>query len=178
MQINNQNKLFFYSLILLSIFILLFFTKDLYLSVLKNMDLVEIKQTEAMTQSWVLSKLEEVEKNLWKNEKINKYLKEVKEDELIDYFYWYTNNDKTWSWYTIIDSINFEKWTKNEYWFNESKINLLVSVSDEEEMFKMLDFITSKESSYQFFIDNFSFPNDSDNKWAFQINIPIRMFYK
>jgi hypothetical protein len=38
-----------------------------------------------------------------------------------------------------------------------------MTVSDENEMFKMLDFITSAESSYQFFIDNFSFPNDPDN---------------
>jgi hypothetical protein len=50
MQTNNQNKLFFYSLILLSLFILIFFTKDLYFSVLKNMDLFETKQTEYKTQ--------------------------------------------------------------------------------------------------------------------------------
>jgi hypothetical protein len=50
MQTNDQNKLLFYFLILLSLFILIFFTKDLYSSVLKNMDLVEIKQTEYKTQ--------------------------------------------------------------------------------------------------------------------------------
>lgn len=178
MQTNNQNKLFFYSLILLSLFILIFFTKDLYFSVLKNMDLFETKQTEYKTQWETLKKLQDIEKNLWKDLKMNKYLKEVKEDELIEYFYGFVNNNRSWSWYTIIDSINIEKGTKNEYWFNESKINLIITVSDEQEMFKMLDFITSEESSYQFFIDNFSFPNDTDNKWGFQVTIPIRMFYK
>jgi hypothetical protein len=51
MQTKEQNKLLFYFLIVLSLFILIFFTKDLYGSVLKNMDLVENKQTEATTQS-------------------------------------------------------------------------------------------------------------------------------
>lgn len=178
MQTNDQNKLLFYFLIFLSLFILIFFTKDLYITVLKNMDLVESKQTEATTQFWVLSKLEEVKKNLWKNVKLNKYIKDVKEDELIEYFYGFINNNRSWSWYIIVDSLNLVKGTKNEYWFNESKINLILTLSDEQEMFKMLDFITSEESSYQFFIDNFSFPNDMDNKWGFQVSIPIRMFYK
>jgi hypothetical protein len=142
------------------------------------MDLVETKQTEYKTQWETLKKLQEIEKNLWKDLKMNKYLKEVKEDELIEYFYGFISNNKSWSWYTIIDSINFDKWTKNEYWFNESKINLIITVSDEQKMFELLDFITSEESSYQFFIDNFSFPNDTDNKWGFQVTIPIRMFYK
>ncbi|MFA5917527.1 MAG: hypothetical protein WC850_04840 [Candidatus Gracilibacteria bacterium] len=178
MQTNNQNKLFFYSLILLSLFILIFFTKDLYFSVLKNMDLFETKQTEYKTQGETLKKLQDIEKNLGKDLKMNKYLKEVKEDELIEYFYGFVNNNRSGSGYTIIDSINIEKGTKNEYGFNESKINLIITVSDEQEMFKMLDFITSEESSYQFFIDNFSFPNDTDNKGGFQVTIPIRMFYK
>jgi hypothetical protein len=40
----------------------------------------------------------------------------------------------------------------------------MLTVSDEEKMNDILDFIVSEESKYAFFIDNFSFPNDSDNK--------------
>ncbi len=178
MQTNNQNKLLFYFLIVLSLFIIVFFAKDLYKSVLSNMDIVETKQIEADSQRKVATKLEEVKKNVWKNQQIKKYDKEVKEDELITYFNDWVHNNKTWSWYTIIDSMSFDQWTINEYGFKEGKINLFVTVSDEEEMIAMLNFIRSEESEYQFFIDNFSFPNDPNNKWAFQVNIPIRMFYK
>jgi hypothetical protein len=54
----------------------------------------------------------------------------------------------------------------------------MLTFSDEEQMAQMLDFITSENSKYKFFIDNFSFPNDPNRVGSFQINIPIRMFYK
>lgn len=178
MEINNQNKLLFYFLLLLSLFLLISFTKDSYLSVLKNMDTVETKKTELNEKIKISKELEAISKSTANDKDLLKYTHEVKEDELIDYFYNYVSISRSWSWFTIIDSINFEKWSKNEYSFNEGRINLLLTVSDEQEMFKMLDFITSENSKYKFFIDNFSFPNDTSKEWGFQVNIPIRMFYK
>lgn len=178
MQINNQNKLLFYVLLLISFFILLSFTKWNYLSILKNMDSIEVKNAELKDKEKILNELEAISKDTSKEKDIVKYVHDVKEDELIDYFYNYASTSRSWSWFIIIDSINFEKWSKNEYSFNEWRINLMLTVSDEQEMFKMLDFITSETSTYKFFIDNFSFPNDTSREWSFQVNIPIKMFYK
>ncbi len=178
MQMNNQNKILFYFLILLSIFILLTFTKGGYQSVLNNMDMVEAKNIEYVEKEKVLKEIEEVSKNASKDINLTRYIHEVKEDELIDYFYNYVATNKSWSWFIIIDSINFDKWSKNEYAFNEWRINLLLTVSDETEMFNMLEFINSETGTYKFFIDNFSFQNDSSRQWSFQVNIPIKMFYK
>lgn len=178
MQMNNQNKLLFYFLLLLSLFILFSFTKGSYASILKNMDSLETKTIEYNEKIKILNELDSVSKNLSKEQDITKYTNEVKEDELIDYFYNFVSTSRSWSGFTVIDSITFDKWSKNEYSFNEWKINMSLTVSDEEEMFKMIDFITSESSKYKFFIDNFTFPNDINRIWSFQVNIPIRMFYK
>lgn len=178
MQMNNQNKLLFYFLLLLSLFILFSFTKGSYWSILKNMDSLEIKNIEYNEKIKILNELDSVSKNISKEQEITKYTNEVKEDELIDYFYNFVSSSRSGSGFTVIDSITFDKWSKNEYSFNEWKINMALTVSDEEEMFKMIDFITSESSKYKFFIDNFSFPNDINRIGSFQVNIPIRMFYK
>jgi hypothetical protein len=44
-------------------------------------------------------------------------------------------------------------------------------------MNKFLDFLTSPSSQYNFFLDNFSYPNDG-RKGAFSVNIPLKIFYK
>lgn len=178
MQINNQNKLLFYVLLLISLFILLTYTKWNYSSILSNLDTLETKKIEFSEKERILKEIEEVSKKISTEKDIIKYVSDVKEDELIDYFYNYVATSRSWSWYTVIDSVSFEKWSKNEYSFNEWRINLMITVSDEQEMFKMLDFITSENSKYKFFIDNFSFPNDTTWLWSFQLNIPIKMFYK
>jgi len=178
MQMNNQNKLLFYFLLLVSLFIFFSFSRGSYLSVLKNMDTLEAKNIEYIEKEKLSNELDAISKDASNTKNLVKYTYEVKEDELIDYFYNYVDTSRSWSWYTIIDSINFEKWSKNEYAFTEWKINLMFTFSDEEQMAQMLDFITSENSKYKFFIDSFSFPNDPNIVGSFQVNIPIRMFYK
>ncbi|NDK08723.1 hypothetical protein EOM39_05795 [Candidatus Gracilibacteria bacterium] len=178
MKINNQNKLLFYFLILVSLFILFTFTKGSYFSILNNLDALEIKENEYTKKVQILQEIEKISKNISNETDIKKYVNEVKEDELIDYFYNYVATSRSGSGFTVIDSINFDKGSKNEYGFNEGRINLVITVSDEQEMFRMIDFITSAESKYKFFIDNFSFPNDMSIVGSLQVNIPIKMFYK
>lgn len=178
MEFNNQNKLLFYFFILISLFILITFSKGSINSIISNLDEIETKKIELQSKEKLSKELDDISKNIANKPELKKYINEVKEDELLDYFYNYVAISRSWSWFTVIDSINFDKWSKNEYWFNEWRINLTITVSDEQELFKMLDFIVSKESKYQFFIDNFSFPNDSNIVWSIQVNIPIKMFYK
>ncbi len=179
---NDQNKLLFYFLLFVSLFIIIFFTKDYYYNLQENNDILTTKQSELAEKRTTLTNLETLNKKIiankwWDVEEIKKYVHEIKEDELIDYFYAYVNNNRNWSGYILIDSINFEKWAKNEYWFNEWRINLSLTVSDETKMFEILDFVTSPKSSYKFFIGSFTFPNDKS--WAsFQVNLPLKVFYK
>jgi hypothetical protein len=178
MQINNQNKLLFYFLLLIWLFLILSFSKSSYLSVLKNLDTLELKNVEYIEKEKISNELDKISKDLWNSKNLVKYTHEVKEDELIDYFYNFVSTSRSWSGFIIIDSISFDKWAKNQYAFNEWRINLALTVSDEQELFQMLDFITHEDSSYKFFIDSFSFPNDPNKVGSLQVNIPIKMFYK
>lgn len=179
---NNQNKLLFYFLVFVSFFILIFFAKDYYYTLQENNDILATKQAEVNEKRKTLTDLETLSKKIaskkWAEvSEIGKYVHEIKEDELIDYFYAYVNNNRNWSWYILIDTISFEKWAKNEYGFNEWSVNLSLTVSDETKMLEILDFVTSPNSTYKFFIDNFSFPNDKSGT-SFQVNLPLRVFYK
>lgn len=178
MQINNQNKLVSYFLILLSIFLLLFFVKDSYFKLQENLDSLSIKNTGNNDKKETLAELNSIKQKPWLENVVKKYIHNFDENEILDYFYAYVNKNKFGSWYSMINSINLEKWSKNEYGFNEWKINLSVVFSDEIELFKMLNFITWKTSIYSFFIDNFTFPNEPNSETWFQVNIPIRVFYK
>nr|MDD3720025.1 hypothetical protein [Candidatus Gracilibacteria bacterium] len=182
MQTKDQNKLLFYFLVVLSIFIILFFAKDYFNSIQENKDSLSVIETELNDKRAVLTKLEELNRTININnsggiDEIKKYVHEIKEDELLDYFYSYVYNSRNGSGYILIDNISFDKGTTNEYGFNEGTITLSLTVSDEYKMFEMLDFIISPNSAYKLFIDNFSFPNDK-TEGSFNISLPLRIFYK
>ncbi len=199
---NNNNKLPFFFLVFVSIFIILFFARQYFYDITTNLDdlssvkqelkdkrenqkkleelSTKIKNSKIESKEKTVSKLIKWKKDLWNTvdlEELKKYTHEIKEDELIDYFYSYVNNSRSWSWYTIINSISFDKWVKNEYGFLEWKIDLSLTLSDETELSKILDFVVNKDSYYKFFIDNFSFPNDKQS-WSFTVLIPLKVFYK
>jgi hypothetical protein len=76
-----------------------------------------------------------------------------------------------------IQNISISKWNRNELGFTETNLDLSLIVSDEETMKRILDFFASTSSKYNFIIDNFNYPNDWRTK-SFNINIPLKIFYK
>lgn len=182
MQTGKQTKMMAYLLIFVSLFILVFFVKNYYSSLLLSMDNFSIKQNEVNVKKTELSKLDEIENSLktnsWVIKEVSKYVNEINEDELIPYFYDKARESRRWSWYLVINSIGFDKWTLNEYWFNQWTINLNVFVSDENQVFDFLDYLTWEDAKYKFFIDSFSFPNDPSSTSGFQVNLPLKIFYK
>ncbi len=178
MQFNNQNKLISYFFIVLSIFIILFLTKDSYFKLKENMDNLSEKNNEYTEQQELLKKLNLIKENKELSKTVKPYIHEMKENEILDHFYWQVKNNSFWSGYVVLNWINLEKWSKNEYWFNEGKINLSLIVSDNHELYKMLNFITWPSLKYKFFMDNFNFSYNKDSKSWYQVNIPIKVFYK
>jgi hypothetical protein len=99
MQYNKQNKLFLYFSIFTSFFILIFFAKDIYATIQENNDALVVKETELSEKRIVLLDLEALDKKIKANkfneiEEIAKFEHEIKEDEIIEYFYTYVNNNK------------------------------------------------------------------------------------
>jgi hypothetical protein len=104
-------------------------------------------------------------------------LVEVKEDEVIDYIYSYVEWINSEKGIINIKSIRFSEGKKNELGFLESDVQLSLVVSDEDMLLRFLDFLVSPKSQYNFFIDNFSYPNDG-RTWSFSVNVPLKIFYK
>lgn len=182
MQTGNKGKFISYILIFISLFILIFFVKNYYSSLIENMDSLSSEKQEYTEKKQELTSLEEVENSLktnsWVSNEVSKYINDFKEDELLSYFYDWVRNLRTWSWYIIINSVTFDKWSVWEYWFKEWSIILNLFVSDENQLFSLLDYLTWDNAKYKFFIDSFSFPNDPTSTSGFQITIPLKVFYK
>gem|GEM_PF-5733812 len=67
MQTEKQTKMMAYLMIFVSLFILVFFVKNYYSSLLVSMDNVSIKENEANNKKMELSKLDEIESSLKTN---------------------------------------------------------------------------------------------------------------
>jgi hypothetical protein len=82
-------------------------------------------------------------------------------------------------WIVSVRSISLQEEKVNEFWFKEMWIVLNLSVPNENRMYRILNFFIWNNSKYKFFIESFSYPNNSST-WSsdFNITIPLRVFYK
>jgi hypothetical protein len=101
----------------------------------------------------------------------------IKEDEIIDYLYSYIEETNRNNWVTIIKSISISDSHDTELWFKETLIDLNLLVPSEEKLKKILDFLTSAKSNYNFFITSFNYPY-WEIDWNFEVTIPLRILYK
>lgn len=178
----KNNKLNWYLLILLSLFILVLFTKNQVSLMYLNLEEKSIKQSELEVKREELNKLDAIrskaeDKNSW----LDKYSKKLKEEELMYYIYSKIDSDnlKYSDWISTIRSLNISEWKINELWFYESTVTLSVRVPNETAMFRLLDFFIDDKTEYKFFVDSFNYPKNEN--WldsSFNVTVPLKVFYK
>ena len=187
---NHRNKLLSYLIILVSIFIIIIFTKWVYYDLQENTDLLETKQQELDQKDKDLSSLNNLNIQFSKDEndellkKVNKYLIEFNDDELVDYIYgsikWLNIFDDT---KIIVRWLSLNKWIKNEIWFTEATINLSINVSSYKALERFINFINDEDNKYNLFLNTISLSysskhsGDSEDK-SFDISLPIKLIYK
>ena len=181
----KNNQFLSYLIILLSLFILILFTKDEIMSVQSHLDQVEqlnwelqktranqeelqkialeVEQKDSVTKRYILSE---------DNEKTS-----FTEDEIINYFYTYADSINSGLWTLAINSINISPATENELWFFESTININAQVSSEQIMKWFLDYIIAEDSKYRFFIESYNHPFDG-REGNFNMQLPLKIFYR
>jgi len=170
----NQ-KTISYLLIIISVFLLLFVITDQYNKMQEKLDNRASLVNQLKTKQKDFLALNSLKKSLSKNKGvIEKYTKNFTEDEMIKYIYDYTIDPSKGK--IVIKNMDFSKWVKNELWFIESDINLSIRVENEQAMLNFIDFLTKKDSTYTFFINNFSYPYDN-REGSFDVNIPLKLFY-
>ena len=178
--LENNNKFFWYILILISLFILVLFTRIQLMNLQVNLDEKTSNEQSLEEQRSELQRLNDIKNNLDEdNEDIEKYLVDFSEDEIITYIYSAIEADnlKYTDWVVVVKNITITEWTKNEMWFMESSITLNLRVPSDVRLYKILDFFGKSDSKYKFFIDSFSYPNV---EWEtnFNISLPLKVFYK
>jgi preprotein translocase subunit SecF len=93
----NNNKFVSYLIILITLFILVLVTKDKFGTLQEKLDLKETYTSTLEEKKKTLQQLNDKKMELDKSaQNIDKYMIEIKEDELIDYIYSYIEkiNDK------------------------------------------------------------------------------------
>ena len=176
----KDNKFITLIVVLLSLFILIFFTKDAFYTMQENLDVENELEVERKEKNEQLKKIEEIEASLTSGDKkaeIEKFLKSFSEDELILYLHDYVEDINTQDSMIIIRNLIIEEPKDNELGFKEANVKIDVKVTNDEILKVFLNFLTSDKSKYTFFINDFSFKNDW-RKWTFNVTIPLRLFYK
>lgn len=172
----TRNTFLSYFFLLLSFFVIILFTKNFYINFLEISKQKELLSQTLIEKNKQLEEISKIKSNIdnWNVSDINfdKFLIDFSEDELVKYFYDYTNVNKT----VVIEKISLDPGFKNDYGFTEGKIELSVVVSSEQELIKMLNFLLNSEK-YNLYIHDFSYPFWNTTK-PFKVNIPLKVLYK
>ncbi len=181
MENNNLNKskynLYSYVLVIVSFFLVLFFTKDALYELKVNSNTkkdIQAQIDEVTSQLENINKIKEDIKS-WKIDKsaLDKYLVKYNENEITEFFYTYALKNPT---ETKIKSISLEKSSLNEFGFNEWLINLQSVFQSQEALLKFINYVNNSEK-YNLYIHELNFPMGTITS-PFQINIPVKVLFK
>lgn len=176
---DNKTKysLLTYLFLLLTVFIIFTFTKSFYADIVENKDKIRILNEQIKTKSEEYDKIAKIKSQIesWTVKDINfdKFLVNFSEDELLEYFYSYSNNHVN---NLKIESLNLSEWKLNEFWFNEAKIELQATFNSEQDMIDMINFLLKSEK-YNLYIHDFTYPFWSDSKLPLKVKIPLKVLY-
>lgn len=175
-QNNMKNAFISYFLILLSIFIILIFTKDLIYTIKESHQELSSLETQIKSKNQELEYLSKINSDIktWKNDikDFNKFLVNFNENEILEYIYWYWNANP---WKVQIESITLTEWKLNDYWFKEWKIEVVATFLNEQYMLNMLNFFINSDK-YNLYIHDFSYPYSQAG--AMRVTIPLKILYK
>ena len=175
---NQNNKFISYLIILLSIFILILFTKNELLNIQENIDLKNTYMSDLDDKKSELVKINNTKKSLTNSsEDIEKYDVKIVENEIIDYIYSYIEETNIKNWVVLVKWLTISNPKDTEIWFKETNIDLKLVVPSEKKLKSIIDFLTWAKSKYNFFIKSFTYPYGKI-EWNFSVNIPLKVLYK
>lgn len=179
MSVELQNNQFLsYVVVLISLFILVLFTKDQIMNAQSNIDQKEVLNIELQKVRVEQENLQKIALEVGQEDSVTKrFLTPFTEDEIIDYFYSYADQINTGSWNLLINNIQITQATENQLGFLEAKVNVNAQVSDEAVMKAFLDYLIAEDAEYRFFIDSFFHPLDG-REGNFNIQLPLKIFYR
>lgn len=175
---NKNNKFVSYLVFLLALFILVLFTNDIFSKIQENKDTRGQTKLELETKKNTLKQLNDLKVKMNNsNIDIEKYNVVISDSEIMNYIYSNIEKMSSTDWIIMINNILIWDTKETEIWFKETVININLKVPNEKKLKQVFDFLTSKDSKYNFILWSLSFPYWNLNT-DFNINIPLRILHK
>lgn len=178
----HKNNFISYLFILLSLFIVIFFSKDLVANLYsaQQQKTQLLSQQQESRQQWEkFSALkQELESGQAQNNiDLQKYNNDFTQHEFVDFLYGYIESSNSAGSLASIKSLRFSEAKNNEIGFHQVDINISLRVSSLATLAQMLDYFISDTHQYKIFIPEFSYPNDGKQE-PFIVQVPLQIFYK
>lgn len=176
-QNNSKYTFLTYLFVLLALFVIFLFTKNVYLSLGETKEQLHALDGKIEAQNQVYNNLQDISQKLNSGEVDKKYydkfLSPFSEDELLSYFYGYANPRQG---KVMISSITFTPGKNNEVGFMEAGVDIEATFGSEKDLMDMVNFLLNS-TKYNLFIHEFSYPL-GDTNGEVSVHIPLKVIYK
>ena len=179
---HTQNNFIAYLLVLASLFILIFFTKNIFADMQVTLDEKHLNTSALEEKRATLSELKSLKAELDKEgsealAEIAWFRWEFSEKNMLNYIYeyaWWVNagNERI-----LIREISVSGDQVSDLGFNKASVDISASFSSEATMFDFINYLTGWGEAYRFYISDFSYPMNSTSG-NLQVSIPLNLYYK
>lgn len=178
----THNSFYAYILILLSFFIILFFTRNIYDEIqvlLDNTQQTGIELSALETQHEQLTQLRKRFDNSEDEilEEIQWFTWEFSDKDILEYIHSYAEKTNAWNDKIVIRDIVLSENEVSDIGFRKAKITVSAVFSSETTLFNFMNYLTGGTGKYKFYINNFSYPMNKVG-WSIQVSVPLNLYYK
>lgn len=178
----TQNNFFAYLLILASLFVLLFFTKDIFAQMQIALDEQEQQKIIREEKKQTLSQLTALSDKLSQDgsdalAEIQWFTGEFSSEDILEYLHKYAWQVNSGNERIIMKDISINADQISDLGFKRASVDISATFSRESTLFWFLNFLTNSGGKYKFYISQFTYPMN-DSPWNIQVNIPLTLYYK
>lgn len=175
---NAKYKFLTYLFLLLSVFVLFLFSKNIYSEILQNnkekqvlLQKIEEKNQEYASVAKIKS---DIDAGNIENADFEKFLSDFSEDEVVEYFYAHANTNKTkWS----IESLSLSEGSFNEFGIKEARIDINAVFATEKDLMDVISALILNSPKYNLYIHQLNYPMGSVSG-PISVSLPIKLLYK
>ena len=179
-QKKSQKVFVSYLLIVLWLFIITMMVVPFYQNLLIEVESRSIKNIELQRQEARLQELQDI-RNAMQNpdneivDMATLFSKEFVEYEVFEYLHNYVRSIP-WNRILIRD-ITFSWPSGSDIWFQRTQVQLSVIVANEEVLFNFMNYLTSADNDYRFFIPSFNYAL-GEVDWNFVAQLPLTLYHR
>ncbi len=170
---SDKKNIYASVLILITIIVLFFFTKNIYFSKIENQENLNNLTIKAEEIKKELDTLDDIKKKLNSDNKtkkdIEKYAWDYREDIILNSIF------SKMSWILVKD-ISMNKWQKLPNWLSMADISINIDVANLQTLNNYLLYLTSENSNMRFVVKSVNFPFWSNNT-SFSVSLNLWMYY-